>query len=94
MLTVTGLDTAGVALPLVVTSKVKEPEDGGAVAVRSSVTVSPLLTLQPFPSVTVNPPPGWSRWPGPAPGRYLPYRLFALLTSSRRRNCRSSSRAP
>ena len=56
-LTVTGLDTADVALPLVVTSKVKEPEDEGAVAMRSRVTVSPPPTLQPAPSATVNPPP-------------------------------------
>jgi hypothetical protein len=54
---VTGLDNAGVALPLVVISKVKEPGDDGAVAVRSRVTLSPLLTLHPVPSVTVNPVP-------------------------------------
>jgi hypothetical protein len=55
---ITGLDTAGVALPLVVISKVREPEDVGAVAVRPRVTLSPLLTLHPFPSVTVSPVPG------------------------------------
>jgi hypothetical protein len=52
------LDSAVVALPLVVTSKAKEPACDGAVAVRARVTLSPALTLQPAPSVTVNPPPG------------------------------------
>jgi hypothetical protein len=51
------LDAAGVALPLVVTSKVREPEDEGAVATRARFTVSPPFRPQPAPSVTVNPPP-------------------------------------
>jgi hypothetical protein len=75
MLNVTVLDTAGVALPLVVTSKVKEPEDDGAVAVKSRFTVSPPLILQPVPSATVNPAPELVTLAG-AGSRHVPAESF------------------
>jgi hypothetical protein len=72
-------------LPLVVTSKVKEPEDRGAVAVRSSVTVSPPVTVQPFPRVTVNPPPELVALAG-AGSRHVPAEslicTFEVLTTT------------
>jgi hypothetical protein len=75
MLNVTVLDTAGVALPLVVISKVRVPEDDGAVAVKSRFTVSPPLILQPVPSATVNPAPELVTLAG-AGSRHVPAESF------------------